>query len=209
MRFLYLLILLSAVLFKGVLPAKGQTYGLPDRGQPGDKMIQKYLSRATERIHERFLQKVDFREDWKKLCPKFKQEYFYMLDLWPMPQKTPLELKITGTLQGVGYRLSGVLCQAVLILAISCPKFTCTTSPYKDMPTQLNFTIPNNLTSITSQGKRSRSGPVGLLNIRPASRTDCVSLGTAQHRNLSHTSFPTSPKTAIFLPYMSRRPCRQ
>jgi cephalosporin-C deacetylase-like acetyl esterase len=66
-------------------------------------MIQEYLSRATERIHERFLQNVDSLEDWERLRPKFKEEYFYMLGLWPMPQKTPLELKITGTLRGVGY----------------------------------------------------------------------------------------------------------
>ena len=103
MRFLSLLILMSVISFNGVLPAKGQTYGLPDRGQPGDEMIQEYLSRVTERIHEQFLQNVDSVEDWKRLRPKLKEDYFYMLGLWPMPEKTPLEVKITGTLQGDGY----------------------------------------------------------------------------------------------------------
>ena len=102
MRFLCLVILMYVVSFKDVLPAKGQTYGPSDQVQPGDEMIQEYLSHATERIHELFLQNVDSVEDWKRLRAKFKEEYLYMLGLWPMPEKKLLEVKISETLQGVG-----------------------------------------------------------------------------------------------------------
>jgi len=81
----------------------GQEYGPPDHGQPGDKMIQDYLARETEKIHDRFLQDVKSAEDWEKLRPQYKEEYFHMLGLWPMPEKTPLNATITGTLKGDGF----------------------------------------------------------------------------------------------------------
>jgi len=81
----------------------GQEYGKPDRGEPGDEMIQQYLAHEAQRIHEKFAQDIESREKWDKLRPTYKQEYFYMLGLWPMPQKTPLQATITGTLDGDGY----------------------------------------------------------------------------------------------------------
>lgn len=83
--------------------AAGQEYGQPDRGQPGDKMIQKYLEHETQKIHDTFMDGVKSAEDWEKLRPRYKEEYFYMLGLWPMPDKTPLKATITGTLNGDGY----------------------------------------------------------------------------------------------------------
>jgi len=81
----------------------GQEYSPPDRGQPGDKMIQDYLARETEKIHDRFLQDVKSAEDWEKLRPQYKEEYFHMLGLWPMPEKTALNAAVTGTLKGDGF----------------------------------------------------------------------------------------------------------
>jgi dienelactone hydrolase len=76
---------------------------VPDRDQPGDEIIQKYLERVTEDIRGKFLENVKSVEDWKKLRPGYKEEYCYMLGLWPMPEKTPLKATITGTLEGDGY----------------------------------------------------------------------------------------------------------
>jgi hypothetical protein len=66
-------------------------------------MVQEYLTRETEAIHGQFLENIESVEDWKELRPKYKEEYFYMLGLWPMPQKTPLKATITRTLQGNDY----------------------------------------------------------------------------------------------------------
>ena len=103
MRFWSLAILAYVISFNGGTTARGQAYGPPDRDQPGDKMIQEYLRRVTEETHGKFLENVESVEDWKRLRPKFKEEYLYMLGLWPMPQKTPLKATITGTLQGDDY----------------------------------------------------------------------------------------------------------
>ena len=103
MRLRTLAILTGVIFLNGNLIVKSQEYGPPDRDQPGDEMIQAYLARQTETIHERFMENVKSVEDWKKLRPQYKEEYFYMLGLAPMPEKTPLKATITGTLQGDGY----------------------------------------------------------------------------------------------------------
>ncbi|MHC4061772.1 MAG: alpha/beta hydrolase family protein [Planctomycetota bacterium] len=99
MRFWHLTFIVAAV----ASTTSGQVYGPADRDQPGDEMIQKYLARETEKIHSSFLQGVKSAEDWEKVRPRYKQEYLYMLGLWPMPEKTPLKATVTGTLEGDGY----------------------------------------------------------------------------------------------------------
>jgi len=91
----------------------GQEYGTPDRGQPGDEMIQQYLSHEAGRIHEKFAQDIESREKWDRLRPTYKQEYFYMLGLSPMPEKTPLQATVTGTLEGDGYIIDMLHYQSV------------------------------------------------------------------------------------------------
>jgi len=92
-----------AILLTLTFTAAGQEYGRPDSGMPGDEMIQKYLARETQKIHDKFMQDVESLEEWKKLRPKYKEEYFHMLGLWPMPEKTPLKATVTGSLKGDGY----------------------------------------------------------------------------------------------------------
>ena len=103
MRLRTLAILMSVICLNRNLIVRAQVYGPPDRDQPGDEMIQRYLERQTKSIHERFLENVESVEDWKNLRPKYKEEYFHMLGLSPMPEKTPLKATTTGTLQGDGY----------------------------------------------------------------------------------------------------------
>jgi dienelactone hydrolase len=70
-------------------------------------MIQAYLARETEKIEadspEGFLKGVHSREAWERLRPKYQEEYFYMLGLWPLPASTPLHATVTGTLGRDGY----------------------------------------------------------------------------------------------------------
>ncbi len=80
-----------------------QEYGPPDRGEPGDPMIQQYLAHQAAALESSWLAEVKSPEDWQKLRPRWKEEYFYMLGLWPMPEKTPLRATVTGTLSGPGY----------------------------------------------------------------------------------------------------------
>lgn len=83
--------------------AAAQQNGELEGGQPGDPMIEEYLRRETDKLHDGFLQNVESLDDWERLRPKYRQEFLYMLGLWPLPEKSPLEATITGTLKGDGY----------------------------------------------------------------------------------------------------------
>ena len=100
-RFLKVVILTTVGLFAH--SAHAQPYGEPDRGQPGDAMIQAYLAKKADRIHDTFLDGVETKEDWSAKKPAWQEEFHHMLGLSPMPEKTPLEVTITGTLERDGY----------------------------------------------------------------------------------------------------------
>jgi dienelactone hydrolase len=91
------------LLLAACFAAAGQEYAPPDRDAPGDRMIQAYLDRQSGRIEADFLRGVRSQADWERLRPQYQEEYFYMLGLWPMPEKTPLHATVTGTLRGEGY----------------------------------------------------------------------------------------------------------
>jgi dienelactone hydrolase len=82
-----------------------QPYGEPDRGQPGDTMIQDYLRQETEKVEADFFRVFKSRDDWNQARPRFRQEYFEMLGLWPLPEKTPLHAAITRTLDKSDYAI--------------------------------------------------------------------------------------------------------
>jgi len=96
MRSYYFATLLCVLCFGVGSMTEGQEYGAADRGQPGDEMIQQYLNRVTQQIHERFLENVQSVEDWKKVRPAYKDEYFYMLGLSPMPEESPSTRSASG-----------------------------------------------------------------------------------------------------------------
>ena len=67
--------------------------------KPGDDSIDAYLAQETAKLSERVLDGAKTREEWEARRPRLRQEYFDMLGLWPLPEKTPLNAKITGTLE--------------------------------------------------------------------------------------------------------------
>ncbi|MBN2508523.1 MAG: prolyl oligopeptidase family serine peptidase [Verrucomicrobia bacterium] len=101
-RYCFLVILL------GLLAAArhhAQEYGPPDRGAPGDEMIQAYLAAEATRLHASFTNDVRSPADWESRRAVWREEYLYMLGLWPLPARTPLHAAVTGTLEGDGYRV--------------------------------------------------------------------------------------------------------
>ena len=83
--------------------AFAQSSGEANTGQPGDEMIHAYLSQQASELHDNFLSDIQTKEDWLAKKPQLKEEYFYMLGLSPMPEKTLLNATVTGTLVGEGY----------------------------------------------------------------------------------------------------------
>ncbi len=85
--------------------ARAQPLGEPDRGQPGDAMIQAYLAAETEKLAAKWADDVVSREAWEKRRPEYVEQYYYMLGLSPRPEKTDLAATVTGTLKGDGYEV--------------------------------------------------------------------------------------------------------
>jgi dienelactone hydrolase len=83
----FLLVFASAVRGQDTAPSK-----------PGDAMIDKFLAAETERLGRKFLDGAKTLEEWQQRRPRLHQEYLEMLGLWPLPEKTPLNAKVTGTI---------------------------------------------------------------------------------------------------------------
>jgi dienelactone hydrolase len=128
-------IVLSFTVGVGVSTSLAQLHDPPDRGQPGDEMIQAYLSQQTEKIHETFQQDYASLEHWKSVRDKYRQEYFYMLGLWPQPEKSPLKATITGTLDGDGYAVD-------LLHYQSMPRLYVTGNLYRPMQVEQGRRLP-------------------------------------------------------------------
>ncbi|HEV3257120.1 MAG TPA: prolyl oligopeptidase family serine peptidase [Gemmataceae bacterium] len=67
------------------------------KSKQGDAMIDKYLADETARLSKRFLDGATTLKEWQERRPRLRQEYFDMLGLWPLPAKTPLKARVTGT----------------------------------------------------------------------------------------------------------------
>jgi dienelactone hydrolase len=74
----------------------------PAQPKPGDVMIEKYLAAKTDELSKRVLDGATTRAEWEQRLPRLRREYFDMLGLWPLPEKTPLKATVTGTLEHDG-----------------------------------------------------------------------------------------------------------
>lgn len=70
-----------------------------DRRAANTKAIHEFFRINTVRIQENALANVKTLEDWQELRPKLRRQMLDMLGLWPLPEKTPLQPTVTGTLE--------------------------------------------------------------------------------------------------------------
>ena len=97
----FMLVAVLALIVHGT--SYSQAIGKPDRGEPGDRMIQAYLCQQTEQLHKKFLRDIESPQTWEGRRAKHREEFFDMLGLWPLPAKTSLKATITKTHQGDGF----------------------------------------------------------------------------------------------------------
>jgi hypothetical protein len=93
--------LIAAVLT--VVPYAAEIYDAPDRGKPGDEMIQKYLAHAAVEMEKDFLGDIKSAEDWEHQRVELKRQYFEMLGLSPEPTRSDLKATVTRTLDRGDY----------------------------------------------------------------------------------------------------------
>ena len=83
--------------------APAQPFDAPDRDSPGDPGVQLFLAREAELLEDQFVEDLTTREAWEQKRAEYHDEFLYMLGLSPMPEKTPLQATVTGTLEGDGF----------------------------------------------------------------------------------------------------------
>lgn len=71
----------------------------------GDSAIRKYLAKQAALLERDFLKDVKTSADFEARRAGWRQDYFEMLGLWPLPEKTPLNAVVTGTLEQPGFKV--------------------------------------------------------------------------------------------------------
>src|SRR5262245_22351133 len=84
--------LLCVVLLAGPLHAQA----------PGDAMIDRYLAARTAEVGKRYLDGATTLKEWYDKREALRRDYLDMLGLWPLPEKTPLQATVTGTVKRDG-----------------------------------------------------------------------------------------------------------
>src|SRR5438046_4323481 len=69
------------------------------------EMVCDYLKKAAAEVSSQCLSDVRDMADWKARRALLRRRLMYMLGLDPLPKRTPLHVRITGTLERHNYRL--------------------------------------------------------------------------------------------------------
>src|SRR5262245_24064936 len=105
LHFLSVALITLALSVRQTAKAAPSTAGNPT----SQAMIQALMSLEASRLDAAFLEGITNRSQWEARRPQLRQEYFEMLGLWPMPERTPLQAKITGTLdREEGFRVENL-----------------------------------------------------------------------------------------------------
>lgn len=83
--------------------AVAQAYGDADTGSPGDAMIHAFLAARTARIEATLADDLRPHEAPAARRARLREEYLHMLGLDPLPERSPLEATVTGSLAGEGW----------------------------------------------------------------------------------------------------------
>jgi len=72
----------------------------------GQAMIEAFLRDEAVRLDAQFLAGITNRQQWEARRPELRREYLEMLGLWPLPERTPLNAQVTGTIaRDEGFRV--------------------------------------------------------------------------------------------------------
>jgi dienelactone hydrolase len=68
----------------------------------GDGMIEAFLAHEVDRLSLKVYDGASSKAEWEAKRPRLKRELFQMLGLWPVPERSPLNVRTTGTLEREG-----------------------------------------------------------------------------------------------------------
>ncbi|MBM4034702.1 MAG: hypothetical protein FJ291_23405 [Planctomycetes bacterium] len=71
--------------------------------KPGDKLFGDYIRQEALRLDGAYADDLKSAQDWARRREECRRQVLWMLGLWPMPERTPLNATVTGTLEGEGF----------------------------------------------------------------------------------------------------------
>src|SRR5436309_15446357 len=77
------------------------------------EMVCNYLKKAAAEVSSQCLSDVRDMADWKARRALLRRRLMYMLGLDPLPKRTPLHVRITGTLERPNYRIEKLVFQSL------------------------------------------------------------------------------------------------
>jgi cephalosporin-C deacetylase-like acetyl esterase len=68
-------------------------------GTNSDNQMLAFLKEEATRLDAQFLEGVTNRAQWEARRPELRQQYLEMLGLWPLPERTRLNARVTGVIE--------------------------------------------------------------------------------------------------------------
>lgn len=72
-----------------------------------------YLKRAASAVSERCMADISTLEDWQRQRPDLRQQVLSMLGLDPLPERSPLNIRVTGVLEFPAYRVEKIVFESL------------------------------------------------------------------------------------------------
>lgn len=70
---------------------------------PGEAMVEKYFRAKVKQIADDPLKGITSKAEWEKRRPELRKQFLAMMGLDPLPERTNLNAKVTGTVEGEGF----------------------------------------------------------------------------------------------------------
>lgn len=67
--------------------------------KPGDKVLEAYIRQEALRLDGAYADDLKSAEQWAKRREECRRQALWMLGLWPLPERTPLNATVTGTIE--------------------------------------------------------------------------------------------------------------
>ncbi len=91
-----------------LIPVVVMAQSKPSDSTFGDTVIERHLTLEAARLGERVHEGANSKEEWEAKRSDLKQQFFDMLGLWPLPERTPLNAKVTGIVERDAFRVEKV-----------------------------------------------------------------------------------------------------
>jgi len=75
----------------------------PKPTPPGEAMVEKYFRAKVKEIADDSLKGITSKAEWEKRRPELRKQFLAMMGLDPLPERTSLNAKVTGTVEGEGF----------------------------------------------------------------------------------------------------------